>query len=335
MKQNKLVKTVLNFLLALALPVLVFVIFTVLSGGRMANMRTISAILRQAIQPSIICLGLMLGMSIGMMNFACGAIVVCASICGGGLSNLLGMGLPGVVLFSMVISLACSALYGFLYNKLRVPCMVLGLGLMLFFEAVPRLFFTGGTSITTANAFLARPPANFIVIAVMLLFFYIVYNKTAYGHNIRAIGSNQSVALSAGLNLDKIKFTNFMVGGVFLGVAAVLYLSSNGSLRNVGALGSMVVMMDSFMGVFIAMLLGRWVDYSLAIYIGVVTMKVISNGFVAVGLSAVWQSVVTGVFLLIVLALSANSEVPAIIKARKAFALRADEEYAAGQQSTV
>lgn len=327
MKQNKYVKALFNILSAIALPVAVFLIFTMLSGGRMANQRTIMAILRQSVQPAIICLGLMLGMQLGMMNFACGAIVLCSAICGQGISNILGWGLPGFFFFAMLISLGASAVYGLLYNKLRVPCMVLGLGMMLIFEAVPRMFFPGGTFIKPADAFLARQPWCFVVLAICIFIFYMMYNKTAYGHNIRAIGANQAIAMSSGLDLDKIKFQNFIVGGIFLGVAAVLYLSSSGSLDNVSALGSMAVMMDAFMGVFLGMLLGRWVDLSVAIYIGVVTMKIISNGFVAIGMSATWQDVVTGLFLLVVMAVSANASLPERMRADKAFAMQADAEF--------
>lgn len=171
MKPNKIGKVLVNTLLALALPVAVFLIFTLLSGGRMASQRTILAILRQSIQPSIICLGLMLGMRLGMMNFACGAIVLCSSICGMGISNMLGWGFPGFLLFAMVVSLGCSALYGFLYNKLRVPCMVLGLGMMLVYEALPRVFFPGGASIRAADGFLARQPWCFLVLLGCIVLF--------------------------------------------------------------------------------------------------------------------------------------------------------------------
>lgn len=85
-------------------------------------------------------------------------------------------------------------------------------------------------------------------------------------------------------------------------------------------------MMDAFMGVFLGMLLGR-VDLGVAIYIGVVTMKIISNGFVAIGMSATWQDVVTGAFLLVVMAVSANAALPERIRADKAFAAQADVEF--------
>lgn len=221
-KQNEVIKALLGLLKALAIPVAVYALFTVLSGGRMLNTRTLLTILRQAVQPAIICYTLLLGLNIGMMNFAAGSFVVCSAIIGSGISNLLGWGLPGFILFAILTALACSALMGFMYNLLRVPCMVLSLGMMLFYEALPRFIFPGGAVISTADGFLARQPYVFYIMAGTMILFYILYNKTAYGHNTRAIGANQSVALAAGLNLDRIKFTNFMVGGIFLGVASVL-----------------------------------------------------------------------------------------------------------------
>lgn len=145
--QNKLTGKLLGLAKTLVIPVAVYVLFGILSGGRMFNSRAILTVLRQAIQPSIICYALLLGMSIGMMNFGAGSFVICAAIIGNGLSNMLGWGLPGLVFFAILISLICSAIMGLLYNWLRVPCMVLSLGMMLVFESMPRVFFPGGAVI--------------------------------------------------------------------------------------------------------------------------------------------------------------------------------------------
>lgn len=326
--QNQFAGWAIGLLRTLVIPVAVYLLFGILSGGRMFNSRAITTVLRQSIQPTIICYALLLGMSIGMMNFSAGAFVTCAAIMGNGLSNLLGWGLPGLIFFAIVVSLTCSAIMGLLYNWLRVPCMVLSLGLMLFFESLPRFFFPGGAVISTQDAFLARQPWCFAVMAVVMVLFYVIYNKTSYGHNIRAIGSNQSVALAAGLDLDKIKFTNFIVGGFFLGIAAVLYMSAQGKVQNVSALGSMAVMMDGFMGVFLGMLLARWSDPSIAVFCGVLTMKILANGFVAVGLESTWKDVVTGLFMLVIMAISENAALPAKRKADRLFAAQANAERA-------
>lgn len=316
----------LEILKAFLIPVLVYVLFGILSGGRMFNARTFLTTVRTAVQPALICYALFLGMKTGMMNFSAGAIVVCSAIIGNGISNLFGWGLPGFAFFALLTALACSALLAFLYTLLHVPCVVLSLGMTLFFEAFPRLFFPGGAVIAQKNAFLAQIPYIFVVVLLAACLFYVLYNKTTFGHNIRAIGANQQVALAAGLNLDRIKFVNFMIGGLFLGIASIIYLSNAGKVENVSALGSMNVMMDGFMGVFLGMLLARWADPSIAVFLGVFTMKILSTGFVAVGISATWKDVVTGAFMLVIMTVSENAAIPEARRLDKLFALEADRE---------
>ena len=89
----------------------------------------------------------------------------------------------------------------------------------------------------------------------------------------------------------------------------------------------MSVMMDGVLGVFLGMLLSRWSDPSIAVYCSVVTMKTLSSGFVACGLNATWKDVVTGMFMLVIMSVSANAALPGTIKANKAFAAEADREY--------
>lgn len=219
---NGIAKKLLGILKTMILPVAVYVLFGVLSGGRTFNARAVTTALRTAVQPSIICYALLLGMSTGVMNFSAGAVVVCGSIIGSGISNLLGWGLPGFCFFAIVVTLLCNTLFGLLYNWLRVPGMVLGLGMLMFYEALPRMFFPGGANLAQNLTFLSRSPYIFIVLIVTMVVFYVLYNLTPFGHNLRAIGANQSVALAAGLNLDRIKLSNSIVGGLFLGIAAIL-----------------------------------------------------------------------------------------------------------------
>ena len=325
---NNIGRKIFGLVKVLLVPLAVYLLFGLISGGRMFNARAIMTVFRTAVQPSLICYMLLLGLSLGAMNFSAGAVVVCAAIMGSGFSNRLGLGLPGFCVLAIVIAVLCSAVFGLLYNLLHVPSMVLGLGLLLVYEALPRVFFSGGAVMAQEQSFLGRPPYVFIIMVISAAIFYVLYNLTPFGHNLRAIGSNQSVALAMGLDLDKIKFMTSIVGGLFLGIAAILYLSAQGKLQNVSALGSMTVMMDGFMGVFLGMLLSRWADPSIAVFMGVLTMKIMSSGFVAIGLEQTWKDVVTGFFMLIVMAVSANATLPAKIKADKEYAAEANREWA-------
>ena len=325
--KNKAVQFLVRFGKSLVIPVGMWLIFAIISGGRTASVKMLMNTLRQSVVPCIICYGLMLNMSVGMMNFSAGGMIIFAGIVGGNLAKITNTGVTGLVLFVVSICILEGMLTGLLYNAMRVPCIVLSIGMMLIWEALPRVLFEGGLNLNFKWTYLARSPHCFLILALCLAVFYVIYNKTAFGHNLRAIGSNQAIANSVGLSSDKIKFLSFTLGAVFLGVAGVLYMSERGEVRNVTTMGSMTIMMDGFMGMFIAMFLSKYCDMSIAVVLGTFTMKMLANGFVALGLSATVRDIVQGLFLLLLLTISANAGFFDRRKADKAFAEKCNAEY--------
>ncbi len=332
MIEKKFNNKIINMVKAVVIPVTIFVIFGIATGGRTATMQMFFTTLRQAVIPIIICLGIILNMSVGMVNFSAGGMMLCAGIIGGNIALITNTGIAGIVVFSMIITFFEGALTGWLYKKLHVPCIVLTIGTMLVWEALPKVVFKSGINLTAKYTLLAKAPYCFILLGIVMVFFYIVYNKTAFGHNLRAIGANQSIANSVGLDSDKIKFQAFVLSGIFLGVAAFLFISSKGEVRNVSSMSSMTIMMDGFMGMFLAMFLSKYCDMTIAVIIGTFSMKMLSNGFVAAGLSATVRDLAQGLLLLVVLVISANAGLFERIKRNKEFAENANKEYIAVRQ---
>ncbi len=331
--QNKTLQFLLRILKSLIIPVGMWAIFALLTGGRTATTRMLITTLRQSVSASIICYGLILAMNVGMINFSAGAMMLFAGIVGGNLAKTIGLGWPGLLIICILICLAEGALEGLLYNAMRVPCIVMSIGMMLVWESLPKIIYPNGVNLNGPITILCKQPWCFWVMGVTAVIFYIVYNKTPFGHNLRAIGSNQGIANSVGLDSDRIKFAVFTIGGLFLGIGAALYISSAGEQRNVSAMGSMTIMMDAFMGMFIAMFISRYIDTSIAVVLGTFAMKMLSNGFVAMGLSATVRDIIQGVFLLVLLVISANAGLIERTRANKAFKEKCIADYNAAQKT--
>ena len=327
MNKRKAINLAVNTMKSLLLPILIFVAFAILTGGRSATSRMFLTTARQSVAPALICWGIMLNMTVGMINFSAGATVIMSAIIGGNLALMTGTGIPGLAFFTILVGIIAGIFTGVLYIKMRVPAMVLTIGLMLVFEAFPRIIFSGGISIPGRMTTLALSPWCFIIVGVMLAVFYVLYNLTAFGHNLRAIGANQAISDSAGINSDKGKLISFVIGGLFLGVAAVVYISANGEIRPAAAMSSMQVMMDAFMGMFLSMFISRYCNLAFAVPISVLTMKMITNGFVSLGMSATVRDITSGLILLVLLTISANQGLFGKIKANRTFAQEANEAY--------
>lgn len=295
-QQPKAVREATRFLKACIIPVGMWLLFAILTGGRTATQRMFMNTMRQSVTASVICYGLMLNMSVGMLNFSGGAMMLFAGIIGGNLAQMTGTGIPGMVVFIVAISVAVGLLTGMLYKLMRVPCIVLSIGLMLAWEAAPKLIFSDGLNLKVDMAILARNPHCFYVLGICLVLFFVLFNLTAFGHNLRAIGNNQAIANSVGLNGDKIKLLSFVFSAIFMGIASVLYMSERGEVRNIQTMGSLAIMMDGFMAMFFAKFLARYCDMSIAVAFCTFSMKMLTNGFVAMGISSTMRDVTQGFF---------------------------------------
>ena len=314
-------KKLTNFGKAMILPLCVYLLFTVLTKGAFGSPKSMLAIVRTSIVPILLGMALSFGMTMGMWNFASGAIIYAAAIFSANIANALHLGIPGVAIISLLIAVVLNSLMGWAYNVFRVPCMVLSLGFAMIYEALPNLLtrdFTG--KIKMADAYLADMPWCVIIVLIMFLIFYIIYNHTTLGTNISAIGANISIANSAGVNIDSVKFFSFLISGIFLGITAVVFLSVNVSVIAVTGFASCSMIFDSMMGIFIAAVLAKYVNYCVAVVLGIFTIRMLGTAMVAMGMSSQMRGVMTGVFLLIVLVYSANAGLLDGLKKQKAIA---------------
>lgn len=315
-----------NTMMTLLLPVAMIVIFGLASKGRTFTWRMIYVTMQQCIVTSILSMAVVGHLTLGFWDFSAGGVVMASAIIGGNLMKMTNTGVFGIVIFCVLMSVALSSLTGFLNNKLKVPLLVLTIGLIFIYETMPRIFFPGGITIRDKFTVLASAPWNFVVLVIMAALLHVIHNHTAYGHNIKAMGGSSTIAKTAGLNGEKIIQLNFTIAGLFLGVGAAMYLSENGQILNPAPLDSSGLVFSGLMAYFISHFLSRYCPLAIGLIVGSFTMAFLSNGFVALGLPATLQTVTTGLFLLALLTYSSNDARVRKWKADRARAKRLNAE---------
>ena len=319
---------------SLLLPVLVYIIFTIIGNGRFGTSRGMLTIARQSVMPILVSLAIACNMSIGMWDFSAGGVVAVASIIGGGIAKMTGTGIPGLIIFCIFVAIILSAFTGLLYNFMKVPSIVLTIGLVLVYETIPFFVFNGGGVLISGKmTMLALAPYCFIVLGIMFVIFYIIFNYTTFGHNVRALGNGQLIARNAGLNPGQTKLISFIFGGLFLGMAAVMNLSVNGIVKPEGNMASVALVFDSMMGIFIGLFLSKYCNLAIGVTIGTFTMKMLNTGLIAVGFSTTIREITTGIFLLIILGFSSNQGKLAEWNNKRNIAKEADRKYLASKIS--
>ena len=309
------------------LPLAIYLVMLISTGGRFGMGNSMTLVLRQSVIPILIALAIGCNMTIGMWDFSAGGVVMTAAFLGGYFAKETGAGIVGMLVICMAVAIGLTMLTGLLYNLMKVPSLVLTVGLVMVYEAIPRLLSLTRVQINIKDGVLSQSPWCFIILIGMFVLFYIVFNYTTFGFNVKAIGANQAIANSAGVNLSKTKFIAFTFGGVFLGVAATLYMSNMTTLVPPTAFGSVGLIFDAMMGIFVAFFLQRYCNFAIGIVIGTIAMQMLNSGLVALGLETTMRDITSGLFLLVLLIVSSNQGRIEDIRTRKQLARKANEQY--------
>ena len=292
----------------LALPVVLFLIFSLLAPG--FGMNSIMLVLRQALIPTVMGIAMAFGQTAGIFDLSVGTRVVLAATCGGVLGNQIGI--PGIIIGALVGGIVVAAFMGLLHNLLRLPSLVLSLGFVLVLEIVTSrvMGHSGQVAVAPELAILGKSPWCYIITLICVVVFYLMYYHTEFSYHVRLIGNNEILARNMGIDIKKTNFFSFFTGGIFIGVVGILQLCYSNSVSASINMGSMSMVFKPMMGVMIAMeLLSLYDNFALDILIGEVCISIIFNGLIALGLPATMQNVVLGIFMMIVMAVSMNRDV--------------------------
>ena len=316
-----------NILMTAMLPVLLFVLFTIGTGGTFATTTVLMSVARSTVYPCLLCMALSLVMSMGMWDFSAGAVLYLGALIGGNIALELDMGIPGLVICLVAICAVAGCVNGIVYNIFKVPSIVLSIGMCMIYEGFPRIFIDGGFTMKRRLGTLSYTPYCFFVLALATIVYFFILKYTVFGHNLGIIGANQDVAYRSGINLKKTKFMAYVMSGFYIGLACVIYVGQSGSVSVATNLSSASVIFDAMMGFFVANFLSAYCGMAIGVVVGTFCMRMLSTGLIAMGFSSSVNQIFTGFFLLLLLAFSANQYLPAEIKKRKEVAKIATQHY--------
>ena len=308
-------KKLLRFMSVLMIPIVLFYILHLFAPSNI-TLINVPSLLKQAIAPAILGWGVLFNIKVGNWDFAVGSEVLVAAIIGGNLAIRLNMGLAGLVLCCCIVGVICGGIVGLLYYFLKIPTIIVSIGMLLIYESVGSIVFGGGgVKIPSQWIILGTFPYNFILLIVIALIAYQLIYNTRLGYNIKAVGNSSQIAQSNGIDAYKVKTAALTLVGLFAGFYAMTNLGMNGVQRTVSSMGTMATCFDAMMCVFVGMALSYGTNIIAAIYIGSVFMQVIKLGFMVFGLPNEFNSIVIAIIVLLFMALNNNPQILQWLKA--------------------
>lgn len=287
---------------ALAFLALLLVVFSVLSG-KFLSVSNLESILTSVAVLGVIALAVNQVVLCGEIDISTGSMMGLCAVAGGAVATSAG-GLLLPLLAAVGVGALCGATNGFLVTLGRIPSIIVTLGMLYALRGVI-LLVTGGSWITglpnesrvLGIGSVLGLSVPVVVLFVLFVVMELVSRHSTWGRNVFAVGGNRRAARFAGLPTDRVRFLAFVLVGVFVGVASVIYMGRAGSVQtNTGTglelqvVAAVVIGGTSISG-------GR--GSSLAALTGAILIGVILNGLVLVGVPGIWQQGVLGALILL------------------------------------
>lgn len=288
-----------------AIPVLLFTAFSLLAPG--FGFHSLGIVMSQTMIPLVIGFGMIFAMSAGLFDLTAGASMIMSAMIGAQLSQRFGI--AGLVAGCIGGGLFIGTFAGVMYRLLKIPAMVVSMGLVLVIEILA--YYTSGHSgfltVPDSVSAIGSYPNNFLITAAAAVLFWFIYYRTKFSFQLRVVGSDELVARNMGLKTDRIKMLSYTVGGFFFGIVAILQICYSGSISAQVGMATMANVFQPMMGVMIGMTLMSVLDNVVVnILIGQVAISLIFNGFIAMGMPSTLKDVFVGLFLLGVIGFSNN-----------------------------
>ncbi|WP_330698487.1 ABC transporter permease [Anaerocolumna sp. MB42-C2] len=144
---------------------------------------------------------------------------------------------------AVLVGVGCNVLNGLMVTKYKTPPFIATLAMMAMARGAALLYTNGqniyqiGDYVKFGQGKIFGIPTPMIFLVGTLIVTWYLLRHTVFGRSIYAIGGNEEAANASGINVNRIKMRAFIINGILVGIAGVLFMSRvNGGMPN-GAIG--------------------------------------------------------------------------------------------------
>jgi simple sugar transport system permease protein len=211
--------------------VVVCIAFTIFTDGEFATVGNMAALLAQSAELGIVTIGIAFILISGEIDLSVGSVYGMSALFFVFFSSQVG----SVAAFFIAVGLSCLAglCNGLISLKTGVPSLIVTLGMQMFVRGII-YFTTQGFTMNIPTDFLTNILAGNLVgdflisivwFVLLVVIFTIVLRLTSYGNAVFAVGGNKEVARAMGINVDRVKLTNFILCAGLAGLAGTISAS--------------------------------------------------------------------------------------------------------------
>lgn len=290
----------------LALSIITLGIVVALLNPNFLSSGNISNILSNSSYIAVAAIGMSMVIISGNIDISVGALIGLLATIGGRLA--LGAAEGGywigwAYIIPICVGVLVEAVIGFIVAYLRVPAIVVSLGMMSILRG-GLILWTGGEWIynlpqefTLAQQSALGIPIPVIVMLVLTVAAALWMRYSPAGRAIYAVGGNKEAARLSGISERRVLMQVFMINGLMVGVAGVLFATQFNAIQSTVPPGLELLIITAAVvgGVSILGGTGTVIGSTL----GALLIHVIPNAMIFANISQYWQQAVQGLLILL------------------------------------
>lgn len=282
-----------------------------LTTERFFSAENFSLILQQVMVVGVIAIGQTLIILTAGIDLSCGMVMALGSIVMTKFAADLGLPAPLAILCGIGVTALFGLVNGLLVTRIKLPPFIVTLGTFNIAFAVTQLYSNAQTvtevppMMTWLGNTFPLGGANVAYGTLLMIGLYLAtwfwLRETAAGRHVYAVGNNPEATRLVGIPTERVLLGVYVLAGVFYGIASLLAVSRTGvgdpnagQTENLDAITAVVLGGTSLFG-------GRGVI--LGSLIGAVVVGVLRNGLTLMGVSSVYQVLITGILVILAVAI--------------------------------
>lgn len=243
---------------------------------------------------------LSINLNSGRFDFSIGSVSLVSSIIGAQICINAGLKTPWMLVICLLAGIVLGAAAGLLYVLIKLPPIIVSLGVALFYEGLAFAITNGyGVSFVTNTELISFPGVRnyLLVIIAALIIVIFLFDYTKFGYNYKALLSGQKVAVNTGIREVANAIGCYAISGGLMGIVGFISATNTGTIQMALNFGSIGVMFTAFLPMFIGGFIGRFCNERIGYLLGAITTALISLMYARLTVDASIQQIVTALIL--------------------------------------
>ena len=270
----------------------------------------LALVLQQVMVVGMIAIGQTLVILTAGVDLSCGMVMALGGVVMAKLASAAGVSAPAAIAGGIGVTTLFGLINGLLVTRIKLPPFIVTLGTLNIAFAITQLYSDSQTIteippelVALGNTFAIGGTEVVYGVLVLLAMYglaWFVLRETAAGRHVYAVGNNPEATRLLGIDTSRVLLAVYTLAGACYGIAALLSVARTGvgdpnagQTENLDAITAVVLGGTSLFG-------GRGII--LGSLVGALIVGVFRNGLTLMGVSSVYQILVTGILVILAVA---------------------------------